>query len=506
VVQSDISTSRDDKQGVLFGDFDGSGETDVVVSTRPQSGADTTLHVALGDGEGAFGPEATQTLAGTAAGLVFAGDLNNDQRDDIATYQGGALVTYIAGMTASFTVAGSRSLPQPLRPPTGAVGGDFDADGNEDVALTGYSCLVTLLGEGSGRLADSPCTTDGSATSPLHPQLATGDLDGDGLPDLVSGDIWDGSGTSWFEVYLADGVGGLDHWDRFACAKEAFACEFPVVGDLDSDQRQDVVLGGSTQKVFAFHNEGRPKAATDAPDGTDFGAWLVGERTDPLGFVVFNDGERPFDVTSAAITGTDAADFRIVDTDCPGLPLRGRELCVYLVDFRAAAVGSRSAVLTVRHTAPGSALSLMLRGEGVRDEVRVPPHVTPPPAGAVPRRLTAKQLLTALRVPRVIKVRVRAGRVAVGRLANPPVEGASLTMTTTRKAGRAHAAATVRIAGGRVVIPAGRQRAVVLKLTRKGRKLLRRVRAVRATLIVNARDAAHQVVRAKARVWLRTRR
>ena len=135
----------------------------------------------------------------------------------------------------------------------------------------------------------------------------------DGLPDLVSGDIWDGSGTSWFEVYLADGVGGLFHWDRFACADEAFACEFPVVGDLDSDQRQDVVLGGSTLKVFAFHNEGRPKAALAAPDGTDFGAWPVGERSDLLGVLVFNDGERPFDVTSAAITGARAADFRIVD-------------------------------------------------------------------------------------------------------------------------------------------------------------------------------------------------
>ena len=318
VVQSDISTSRDDKQGVLFGDFDGSGEPDVVVSTRPQGGTDTTLHVALGDGAGAFGSEATQALAGAAAGLVFAGDLNNDQRDDIATYQGGALVTYIAGMTASFTAAGSRSLPQSLQPPTGAVGGDFDADGNRDVALTGYSCLVTLLGDGSGRLADSPCTTDGSAASPSHPHLATGDLDGDGLPDLVSGDIWDGSGTSWFEVYLADGVGGLFHWDRFACADEAFACEFPVVGDLDSDQRQDVVLGGSTLKVFAFHNEGRPKAALAAPDGTDFGAWPVGERSDLLGVLVFNDGERPFDVTSAAITGARAADFRIVDTRLPG--------------------------------------------------------------------------------------------------------------------------------------------------------------------------------------------
>jgi hypothetical protein len=510
--ETDISTSRDDKQGALFGDFDGDGKVDVVVATRPSGGGTTTLHLARGDGTGGFGAETTQELTGSALSLVHAVDLNADRRDDLVAYRDSGLVTYLADATGSFSAAGSTSLPQSLQPPTGAASADFDGDGREDVALTGYSCLVTLLGDGAGGLATEPCTTDGSSTSPYHPELAVGDLDGDGLPDLVSGDIWDGAGTSWFAVYLADGAGGLYYWDRFACAKEAFACEYPVVGDLDGDQRADVVLGGSTSKVFVFRNTGRPKATLLAPNGTDFGEWPVGERSDALVVAVVNDGERPFDVTSAGLTGASTADFRIVDTDCPGLPLLGREFCGYLIDFKPAAIGPRGAVLTIHHTAPGGVAAIQLSGRGGQPDSGVPPKTTPPPTIPPPvsppiiaPALTERQLLAALRPPRAIHVPRRARRVTVGHLANPPVQSASLRLMTV--AGKPHATrrATVEIARGRLAIAPGHQRAATLKVTRRGRKLLRRARSVRATLIVDALDANHHPVRATKRIILRVR-
>jgi hypothetical protein len=503
-VQSDISTSRDDKQGVLFGDFDGSGDLDVLVATRPAGTASTTLHLARGNGTGAFGAETTQVLSGTAASLVHADDLNGDGRDDLVAYKDSGLESYASQLTGTFAAVGSTSLPPSLQPPWGAASGDFDGDGRPDVALTGYRCLETLLGDGTGRLASGTCSTGESAASPYHSHLAVGDLDGDGLPDLVSGDIWDGGGTSWFAAHLADGSGGLYFWDRFPCAREAFACEFPVIGDLDGDQRPDLVLGGSTGKVFVFRNTGRAVASLVAPDGSDFGKVPVGRRSDPLIVAVVNEGERPFDVTRAGITGTDAADYRIVDTDCPGLPLRGREFCGYLIDFTPATPGFSNAVLTIGHTAPGGPASIQLSGEGSLAAEPPSPRPTatptqpPAPVSSRPPTLTPPQLLAALGGQRTITISRRAQALRVGTLANPPVASASLTLSTA-----AHK--TVRIALGRVAIPAGRRRRVSLTLTHNGRALLRRVRTVRATLTVDALDVNRHAVRATASMLLRIR-
>lgn len=154
------------------GDFDGDGDADLITDV----GGVAALHPGLGNG--AF---ATAVAAGFSGPLFDANtaDLDGDGLEDAL------FATSLTTLVVQLRAAGGGMHPLVTYPNVGGriVPGDFDADGDIDVALVNGTVVMMMRNAGNGTLTQSP-------NLPLVPPMllldaAGGDLDGDGDADLV---------------------------------------------------------------------------------------------------------------------------------------------------------------------------------------------------------------------------------------------------------------------------------------------------------------------------------
>lgn len=189
-------------------DFNGDGRLDIAVSIS--LGADSGIAVLLGLPDGGFGaPRPPPPVVD--AGADSCGDAGSTCGD------GGAAFS-CAGGDAGCADAGWPSAvdagpgPTPLitlapAPLNKVLTGDFTGDGRRDLAFlqaNGPSPVV-MTGRGDG-FFDAPRSWSVSFFGGYRPDLiATGDVDGDGLPDLIL--------TSWIygnsRVYFSERDGGF---------------------------------------------------------------------------------------------------------------------------------------------------------------------------------------------------------------------------------------------------------------------------------------------------------
>ncbi len=171
-------------QHLTLGDFNKDGKLDVVTANTNSN----NLTVRLGMGNGTFG-NSTAVGAGSSPVYVATADWNKDGKLDVAAVNNGINAgTYMVSILLG---DGAGGLGQAVNidigsntVPRGAVVGDFNKDGNPDLAVAGYgnNTLPVLLGKGDGTF--EPVV---SLNGPANPQsLESADLQGDGWPDLVA--------------------------------------------------------------------------------------------------------------------------------------------------------------------------------------------------------------------------------------------------------------------------------------------------------------------------------
>ena len=170
------------------GTLKGSGRPlDLVVVNE----SDNTISVLVGKGDGTFpqvvGPYATQTPAGGNPTGVVIGDFNKDGNLDLA------VADFIAQEVSVFLGNGDGTFQTATTYPAGAnpssiVMADFNGDGNLDLATTSTPSpsnpgnLVTLLlGNGNGTFGAPILFGVGS----LAYSAVVGDFNGDGAPDIA---------------------------------------------------------------------------------------------------------------------------------------------------------------------------------------------------------------------------------------------------------------------------------------------------------------------------------
>jgi hypothetical protein len=202
VVGSSQSASVVETQRLALGDVDGDGSLDVVASTRTNAGA--SLVVMLNDGKGGLAP-GINYVAGVAAGTIFQtvgfalGDVDGDGRLDVVS----ADATTKKLLLWRGAGHGVLAAPTPVDPgtiPANVVLADLDHDGALDLVLMcgiggycpGAGPIVLLRGDGHGAFAPWQALPSNAPMS-----MATGDLNGDGLLDVVTGN------ASWIDVDLS---------------------------------------------------------------------------------------------------------------------------------------------------------------------------------------------------------------------------------------------------------------------------------------------------------------
>ena len=162
----------------------------------------------------------------------------------------------VGGLDASFQVNPTGNDAQ------GAVLADFDGDGWEDMVVQtssffGVGETTLLLGDAAGgftQMSGSNPLSLGSTSSLIW---GTGDVDNDGLPDVIGWDwstgegwIWltDPSGPSWTRI--PGSAGGprpfnLQYWNPGGTANDHESVHLPLV-DVDQDGNVDIVECSNT--------------------------------------------------------------------------------------------------------------------------------------------------------------------------------------------------------------------------------------------------------------------
>lgn len=167
-------------------DFNGDGLPDIAYNAPVSTYVDQ-LHVLINSGNGTFRDTIPSALQGVS-GYVNAGDFNGDGRADLVVQS--TTLTYsttlevFSGLgNGNFLLTSQTPIGQPGFTPYRLVAGDFDHDGHLDLAgvngETEPSHVLYLWGDGNGNF------TPQQVNGPQGHFAAAGDINGDGIPDVV---------------------------------------------------------------------------------------------------------------------------------------------------------------------------------------------------------------------------------------------------------------------------------------------------------------------------------
>ena len=165
----------------FLGDVNGDGKLDLIGTAAVDCGDENlcaNIVIQLGNGDGTFQPPLDYTAPGGIFSII-AGDFNGDSRLDLAiTWK---LNVYYPLTTTVLLNNGDGSFTSSFQAlGTVETSGDFDGDGKVDLLFGNYYGFQVFLGDGSG-VFHAPLTFVG----PWGSLVSTGDLNQDGLPDIV---------------------------------------------------------------------------------------------------------------------------------------------------------------------------------------------------------------------------------------------------------------------------------------------------------------------------------
>ncbi|HEX6625388.1 MAG TPA: FG-GAP-like repeat-containing protein, partial [Pyrinomonadaceae bacterium] len=227
------------------GDFNGDGKVDLVLTGF----GGTFVALVPGDGAGNFAKETFFTVP--TAGPVAAADVNNDGKLDALTAGTNSVVVQLgdgAGGLGPATAFASGHDGAAISV------GDVNNDGKKDVAVAGNSSgqrrgtVSVLAGDGAGAFGPPASFRVGLGSSSA---VLIGDFNGDGRGDLagsgVTSDFVVGTAPGAVTIFLGDAAGGLSAPLTFSTGPSPFAI---ASGDLNGDGRPDLAVTSSQNNVY----------------------------------------------------------------------------------------------------------------------------------------------------------------------------------------------------------------------------------------------------------------
>ncbi len=282
--------------GAAAADVDGDGVLDLIVVSGPaEYGSQSSIVVYRGLGNGTFGPGVTTTRTESISRFDVA-DVNGDARADIAFQStnsgtGNSVVVVAFGRTDDHFDGAVRTLLGTVAQAIRLA--DLNRDGRPDLLIVArYNYpgdpyeLYPLLGDGTGAFTGM-LTASGSepnwvgyvlGNDPRDIEVA--DLDGDGIPDVVTAD----HGTNAVTFRHGNGDGTFLPPDEYEAGQQ-----FPVPGaptrialaDLNGDGAPDIAIahpGTGTVSVWMNSGCGLVPIAylrSQVHDGTAYIVWHV---------------------------------------------------------------------------------------------------------------------------------------------------------------------------------------------------------------------------------------
>jgi hypothetical protein len=310
----------DDPRSIAVRDFDRDGAQDLAVANAGSD--DVTL--LLGDGGGSF--TASAEAAGTDPSSVAATDFDRDGAQDLAVANAGSDdVTILLGDGGGNFAASATGAEGVGDDPRALAVGDFDRDARHDLAVVnaGSGNATVLLNRvpagAAGDFALSPTVLIGVGTDPAA--IAVGDFNRDGNEDLAV--AYAGSGGPPFlsaGIWLGDGDGGFTGSTGPVIGSDPRSV---TVGDFNRDGAEDLAVanagtdditialgdgnGNFTPPVTSPEAGGGDPSSVAVPDFDHDGVedLAVAQAGSDFVTTLMGDGMGDFSATGGAFTGTE---------------------------------------------------------------------------------------------------------------------------------------------------------------------------------------------------------
>ena len=304
-----------------MGDLDGNGTLDIVVANRESD--DATILLGSGSGDFREAQGSPITLGDYPDGAVIA-DLDRDGRPDVAIPNGHDNTLSVllndtcrngSCLPPTWSEAGQSPFGTGTNPIAAAVV-EVNLDGKLDLAIAnqGANSLTVLLGNGAGGFSPAAFSPVTVGTNPVA--VATGDVNGDGRPDIVVANATSNNltvlrGSSTAAGFATNSVNTGGTGPRSVAIAEINSGPPDLVVANRTSDTVSILLGLGTGNFFQA--TGSPIAVGTAPY-----AVAVGDlnRDGKLDVAVANDGSS--NVTVLLGTGVNnAGEF----SQAPGSPV-----------------------------------------------------------------------------------------------------------------------------------------------------------------------------------------
>jgi flagellin len=234
---------------LALGDFNGDGVLDLLTAGYTDA-VTGSASIRLGTGNGGFGAATSFATETSSSRGISVGDLNNDGKLDLVTsgYSGGYATVRLGNGDGSFVAPTSYAMEGSRSPGVGL--GDLNGDGILDLVTTGttgadgYSSV--RLGTGNGSFGTATSYTAESGASNF---LKLGDYNGDGYLDLATAGLSD-STDGYFSIRLGNGSGSFGSSTSYAT--ESNRSMSLTVGDINGDGVSDLVTAGYSDANDGF--------------------------------------------------------------------------------------------------------------------------------------------------------------------------------------------------------------------------------------------------------------
>ncbi|MBK8870461.1 MAG: VCBS repeat-containing protein [Elusimicrobia bacterium] len=251
--------------GVAWGDFDIDGDLDILVSGMNPTTHE--LRVYFNNGNGTFNPDQIDVAGATnglRSGAGNWGDFDND--GDLDILSNGALSNSLRKVRVFSNNGNStfNSTPLELAGDNGledgnASWGDFDNDGDLDVLSNGYDDeskkeLRVYANTGNATFATNHIDIDGAHNGYAQGDSIWGDFDRDGDLDIAV----DGSKTlsGALSVYINNGNGTFNTVEISPLGGTYLTTGRLAWGDYDNDADLDLMVSGGLSKIYIAINNG----------------------------------------------------------------------------------------------------------------------------------------------------------------------------------------------------------------------------------------------------------